>query len=48
MVLLKTFGGHLLLLSTTLLGAGGSGGLGVQSVDAQQYLLGLGIGDVTG
>lgn len=48
MVLLKTFGSHLLLLATTLLGAGGSGGLGVQSVDAQQYLLGLGIGDVTG
>ncbi|KAF8608399.1 Neutral/alkaline nonlysosomal ceramidase [Ceratobasidium sp. AG-I] len=48
MVLLKTFGSHLLLLATTLLGAGGRGGLGVQSVDAQQYLLGLGIGDVTG
>ncbi|KAG9079601.1 hypothetical protein FS749_008382, partial [Ceratobasidium sp. UAMH 11750] len=48
MTILKTFGSHLLLLTATLLGGGGSGGLGVQHVDAQQYLLGLGIGDVTG
>ncbi|KAG8679048.1 hypothetical protein FRC09_019300, partial [Ceratobasidium sp. 395] len=45
MTIFKTFGNHLLLLSATLLGAGGQGGLGVQRVDAQQYLLGLGIGD---
>ncbi|KAG8790751.1 hypothetical protein FRC12_011113 [Ceratobasidium sp. 428] len=48
MTIFKTFSNHLLLLSATLLGAGGQGGLGAQRVDAQQYLLGLGIGDVTG
>ncbi|KAG8736453.1 hypothetical protein FRC10_009309 [Ceratobasidium sp. 414] len=48
MTILGTFGSHLLLLTATLIGGGGSGGLGVQHVDAQGYLLGLGIGDVTG
>lgn len=46
--MVKTLGSYVLLLTATLLGGGGRGGLGVQSVGAQQYLLGLGIGDVTG
>ncbi|QRW12870.1 hypothetical protein RhiLY_11869 [Ceratobasidium sp. AG-Ba] len=48
MTIIRTFGTHLLVLTATLLGSGGSGGIGVQPADAQQYLLGLGIGDVTG
>ncbi|QRV84242.1 hypothetical protein RhiJN_12258 [Ceratobasidium sp. AG-Ba] len=48
MTIIRTFGTHLLVLTATVLGSGGSGGIGVQPADAQQYLLGLGIGDVTG
>ncbi|CEL52647.1 hypothetical protein RSOLAG1IB_05852 [Rhizoctonia solani AG-1 IB] len=46
-IMVKYLGSYLLLLTATLLGDGG-GSFGVQSVSAQQYLLGLGIGDVTG
>ncbi|CAE6393441.1 unnamed protein product [Rhizoctonia solani] len=46
-IMVKYLGSYLLLLTATLLGDGG-GNFGVQSVGAQQYLLGLGIGDVTG
>jgi hypothetical protein len=46
-VMVKYFGSYVLLLFATLLG-GGSSGRGIQSVGPQQYLLGLGIGDVTG
>ncbi|GAB1523209.1 hypothetical protein RhiTH_006340 [Rhizoctonia solani] len=45
--MVKYLGSYLLLLTATLLGDGG-GNFGVQSASAQQYLLGLGIGDVTG
>ncbi|KAF8678882.1 Neutral/alkaline non-lysosomal ceramidase, C-terminal [Rhizoctonia solani] len=46
-IMVKYLGSYLLLLTATLLGDGG-GNFGVQSASAQQYLLGLGIGDVTG
>ncbi|KAH7334765.1 Neutral/alkaline nonlysosomal ceramidase [Rhizoctonia solani] len=46
--MVKYLSSYLLLLTATLFGGNGGGNLGIQSVSAQQYLLGLGIGDVTG
>ncbi|KAJ1306069.1 hypothetical protein OPQ81_010781 [Rhizoctonia solani] len=46
-IMVKYLSSYLLLFTATLLGGNG-GNLGVQSVNAQQYFLGLGIGDVTG
>ncbi|CAE7146577.1 unnamed protein product [Rhizoctonia solani] len=46
-IMVKHLGSYFLLFTATLLGGNG-GKFGVQSANAQQYLLGLGIGDVTG
>ncbi|CAE6505603.1 unnamed protein product [Rhizoctonia solani] len=46
--MVKYLSSYLLLFTATLFGGNGGGNLGIQSVSAQQYLLGLGIGDVTG
>ncbi|CAE6417784.1 unnamed protein product [Rhizoctonia solani] len=46
-IMVKYLGTYFLLFTATLFGGNG-GKFGVQSANAQQYLLGLGIGDVTG
>ncbi|CAE6472083.1 unnamed protein product [Rhizoctonia solani] len=47
-IMVKYLSSYFLLFTATLFGGNGRGNFGIQSVSAQQYLLGLGIGDVTG